>query len=157
MVLVSHDRHLLRSVSDQFLLVDQGKVQPFNDDLDAYRQWLMQPRDQSTENSAVAVDDNRALNKKQLRQQQAQQRQQLQPMKKRLQKIEQQMQELQQQLEQFEQQLADPLMYQPEQRDNMESLVKQRAEASQSLSELEEEWLILSEEFEQLEQLILQD
>jgi len=42
LILVSHDRHLLRSTADEFLLVADGKVEPFNGDLDDYRQWLEQ-------------------------------------------------------------------------------------------------------------------
>jgi len=42
LILVSHDRHLLRSTADEFLLVADGKVDSFNGDLDDYRQWLEQ-------------------------------------------------------------------------------------------------------------------
>ncbi|MFN8771866.1 MAG: ATP-binding cassette domain-containing protein [bacterium] len=42
LILVSHDRHLLRSTADEFILVADGKVEPFNGDLDDYRQWLEQ-------------------------------------------------------------------------------------------------------------------
>jgi len=42
LILVSHDRHLLRSTADEFLLVADGAVAPFNGDLDDYRQWLEQ-------------------------------------------------------------------------------------------------------------------
>ena len=43
-VVVSHDRHLLRSVTDQLLLVADGKVQPFDGDLDDYRLWLAEQK-----------------------------------------------------------------------------------------------------------------
>jgi ATP-binding cassette subfamily F protein 3 len=42
LILVSHDRHLLRSTADEFILVADGRVEPFNGDLDDYRQWLEQ-------------------------------------------------------------------------------------------------------------------
>ncbi len=157
MVLVSHDRHLLRSVSDQFLLVDKGQVVPFNDDLDAYRQWLLQPREQLADDKELESDVSRGLNKKQIRQQQAEQRKQLQPLKKQLQRIEQQMQALQQQLDELEQQLTDPQIYQPEQRENMEILARERSDVNQKLSEQEEEWLIVTEELDQLEKQLLSD
>ena len=41
LILVSHDRHLLRATTDQFLLVGQGTVAPFDGDLDDYRDWLL--------------------------------------------------------------------------------------------------------------------
>jgi len=42
MILISHDRHLLRTVCDELLLVADGKVQAFDGDLDAYATWLIQ-------------------------------------------------------------------------------------------------------------------
>ena len=151
MVLVSHDRHLLRSVTDQFLLVDSGKISPFNEDLDAYKNWLMQPKvdDVLIEPSE---DLDRALNKKELRQQQAEQRKLLQPMKKQLQQLETQMQKLQLQIDEIEIALAEPAMYQAENRLQMESYSKKRAELGVELTDAEENWLLKSEELELLAQ-----
>jgi len=153
MVLVSHDRHLLRSVTDQFLLVDGGKISPFNDDLDAYRNWLMQPK---VDNVIDAADEDadRSLNKKEIRQQQAEQRKLLQPMKKQVQQLEKRMQELQNQIDEIESTLAEPAMYQAENRTQMENHSKHRAELSVELSDVEENWLLKSEELELLTQEI---
>ena len=41
LVLVSHDRHLLRATTDQFLIVADGTLQAFDGDLDDYRDWLL--------------------------------------------------------------------------------------------------------------------
>ncbi len=41
MLVVSHDRHLLKSTTDEFLLVADGKVQAFDGDLDDYSRWLV--------------------------------------------------------------------------------------------------------------------
>ena len=40
LVLVSHDRHLLRATTDQFIIVADGRVSPFDGDLDDYKEWL---------------------------------------------------------------------------------------------------------------------
>ena len=40
-MLVSHDRALLREVCDEFWLVARGQVQPFDGDLDDYQKWLL--------------------------------------------------------------------------------------------------------------------
>ena len=153
MVLVSHDRHLLRSVSDRFLLVDSGSVVPFDDDLDAYRNWLLQPK---AADAPVQASDStdKSLNKKELRQQQAEQRKLLQPLKKEVQKLEVSMQQLQEQLEQVEVELAKPDMYQAENRQIMEDYSKQRAIIGEQLTEIEESWLLKSEELELLAQEI---
>jgi len=153
MVLVSHDRHLLRSVTDQFLLVDSGKISTFNDDLDAYKNWLMQPK--ADEASTVLNEDtDRALNKKEIRQQQAEQRKLLQPMKKQVQQLEEKMQKLQQQIDEIETALAEPTIYQAENREQMERYSRQRAELGADLSDTEENWLLKSEELELLAQEI---
>lgn len=150
MVLVSHDRHLLRSVTDQFLLVDKGCIQPFSDDLDAYRNWLLQPRDDELDKTSSDTSA-KTVNRKEQRQLQAEQRKQLQPLKKQQQRLENNMQQLQQQLDEIEQQLADPEIYQAEQRQQMTELSRQRAEINEQLAETEEHWLEKTDELEQLQ------
>lgn len=150
MVLVSHDRHLLRSVTDQFMLVDNGKIKPFNDDLEAYRNWLLQPRNVDTVNDPEETSA-KSISRKEQRQLQAEQRKQLQPLKKQLQRVEADMQQLQQQLDDVEKQLADPGIYQPDQLQKMTELSRIRAETSDQLAETEEKWLEMSDELEQLQ------
>ena len=153
MVLVSHDRHLLRSVTDQFLLVDEGKIKPFNDDLDAYRNWLLQPR--SVENIKTNDSDNvdinnKTINKKELRQQQADIRKQLQPLKNEVSRLEKDMQQTQQKVEGIEQELALPEMYEAENRQRLDDLSRERSKLADHLEQVEESWLEKSEELDQL-------
>jgi len=42
LIVVSHDRHLLRATTDRFMLVAHHELQPFDGDLDDYRDWLLQ-------------------------------------------------------------------------------------------------------------------
>jgi len=149
MVLVSHDRHLLRAVTDQFLLVDGGKVEPFNDDLDAYRNWLMQERVMDDKNN-VETGDTKGFNKKAQRQQLAEQRKLLNPLKKEVISLEQSMLKLEQEIEFIESELAKPEMYEADKREKMEQLSRDRAEKSNNLQEIEENWLLKSEELESL-------
>jgi ATP-binding cassette subfamily F protein 3 len=44
LVLVSHDRHLLRATTEQFLIVADGRLEPFDGDLDDYRDWLFRTK-----------------------------------------------------------------------------------------------------------------
>ncbi|VAW60197.1 Bis-ABC ATPase YheS [hydrothermal vent metagenome] len=148
MVLVSHDRHLLRAVSDQFLLVDEGKVKPFDGDLDAYRNWLLQPKSNALEN--IEAQSETKTNKKAQRQQLAEKRKQLNPLKKEVTKLEQNMLALEQEIVDIETQLAEPEMYQAENRAQMEQLSQRRAELSSELEKGEEQWLQKSEALEQL-------
>jgi len=152
MILVSHDRHLLRSVSDQFLLVDEGSVKPFNDDLDAYRNWLMQPKIELKQN-AINDDESKTLNKKAQRQQLAEQRKQLNPLKKEVTTLEKKMAEIEHEMQAIELELARPEMYQADNREQMEVLSKRRGELSTQLELTEENWLMKSEELEALSKL----
>ena len=149
MVLVSHDRHLLRSVTDQFLLVDEGGVKPFNDDLDAYRNWLMQPRVQAGENN-VNDDGSKAINRKAQRQQLAEQRNRLNPLKKEVKALEKKMADMEQEVSMIEAELASPEMYQADNREQMEVMSKRRGELAALVEEAEENWLLKSEEMEAL-------
>lgn len=149
MVLVSHDRHLLRAVTDQFLLVDGGKVLPFNDDLDAYRSWLMQPKT-GVDNVNEMLDETRGINKKEQRQQLAEKRKKLNPLKNEIKAIEKKMALMEQEIETIETELARPEMYQSENREQMELISRKRGEISNKLEEMEEIWLIKSEELEVL-------
>ncbi len=149
MVLVSHDRHLLRAVTDQFLLVDGGKVKPFNDDLDAYRNWLIQPKT-SDESSGVLDKTCTTINKKAQRQQLAELRKRLNPLTKEVKSLEKTMASLEQEIVNVEVDLAKPEMYQAENRECLEQLSKLRGELSGKLEETEENWLAKSEELERL-------
>lgn len=149
MVLVSHDRHLLRAVTDQFLLVDAGKVEPFNDDLDAYRNWLMLEK-ATTDKSKTQEDDAKGLNKKAQRQQLADQRKLLNPLRKEVESLEQSMLKLEQEIELIESELARPEVYEADNREKMEQLSRDRAQKSNNLEEIEEKWLLKSEELESL-------
>jgi ATP-binding cassette subfamily F protein 3 len=146
MVLVSHDRHLLRSVTDSFLLVDDGQVSPFEDDLDAYRSWLMQPK----ETVDGRKTESAGLSRKAQRQQDAEKRRQLQPLKNDLKRLEQLMDKLSGDKRQLEQQLADSAVYEPENSDRLQALNQQQAQLIRQLDEAEESWLALSEKLQNL-------
>jgi len=149
MVVVSHDRHLLRSVTDRLLLVADGKVQNYDGDLDDYRQWLSERRRQ-TEGSgddAVAAEHSAAA-RKEKRRLDAEQRQKLQPLRKELQKLETQMEKLNKHKAELEQQLADPAVYEAASKDRLKDLLLQQAQVDRELGGVEERWLTLSEELE---------
>ena len=53
LVLVSHDRHLLRATTDQFLIVADGQLQPFDGDMDDYRDWLFKTKLAAAQDAAA--------------------------------------------------------------------------------------------------------
>ncbi len=147
MVIVSHDRHLLRSVTDRFYLVDDGSMRDFDGDLDAYRQWLMQPKDRPVQNSQLD-DNDQGVSRKEQRQRQAEKRRQLQPLKNKLKTVEQRMDDLQQRKDEIEHLLAAPEMYEASHKDQLQSLTQERGDLIRQLEGDEEQWLLLTEELE---------
>ncbi|MEO4008038.1 ATP-binding cassette domain-containing protein, partial [Chromobacterium piscinae] len=97
LIVVSHDRSLLESTTDVFWLVSGGKVQPFDGDLEDYRQWRLA---QLAENGKPSEGDAQGVNRKEQKRQEAEARQQLakqrKPLQSRLSKLEQEMDKLSQ-------------------------------------------------------------
>ncbi len=149
MLLVSHDRHLLRSVSEQFLLVDRGRLRPFDDDLDAYRSWLL--KESATSEVPSTAGTNQALSRKQQRQQEAEQRRALQPLKKDINHQETLMENINAELGDIEQSLAGADIYQAENREQLQALQRRQGELRKQLEQAEERWFQLSEQLQALE------
>ncbi|MDH5472599.1 MAG: ATP-binding cassette domain-containing protein [Gammaproteobacteria bacterium] len=147
MLVVSHDRHLLRVVTDSFILVEGGKIVPFMGDLDDYRQWLLKPKSDESIKSEV-YPDNGALSKKDQRRQQAERRRQLQPLQNQLKKLEQSIEELTNSKAAIEARLALSDIYQEDQKQQLQALIKEQSQIANSLVEMEEQWLMISETLE---------
>ncbi|WP_286805759.1 ATP-binding cassette domain-containing protein [Marinimicrobium sp. UBA4209] len=147
-LVVSHDRHLLRSTVDEFLLVADGQVSAFDGDLDDYYRWLLQRRqeDNAVERAAAPPPQQ---DKKAQRQEAAARRAQLKPLTDKLKKVERQMDKLNQSLSGIETELADPAIYDAENKQRLQELLKSQGETQAQLDECEEQWLALSEELEQ--------
>jgi ATP-binding cassette subfamily F protein 3 len=141
-ILVSHDRHLLRSVCDDLWLVDAGALQRFEQDLDAYPAWLMQRK--SRGHSSVGVTSANPQRN----------RQQLKLQLKQLGKIEKTIVSLSTARGRLEQKLSDNSIYATENRDSLDANLAAQAENSKQLIQAEEDWLRLSEEIEAIEQQI---
>ncbi|GGB52553.1 ABC transporter ATP-binding protein [Oceanisphaera marina] len=152
MVIVSHDRHLLRATTDEFYLVDNGQVQPFDGDLEDYHQWLVAQDKAEQPETISTAGEHSAQNRKAEKRRQAELRQLTQPLRKAITKLEQQMEHCQQQLADIEQSLADPDIYAAEQKANLQQLLKAQIPLQQTLAEAEAEWLELQEQLEELEQ-----
>ena len=154
MVIVSHDRHMLRSVCDDFLLVADGKAMEFDGDLDDYRQWLSKRLDDVGSSKQADSKDNSAQSKKLKRQQQAENRKRLQPLQKKVNTLEKELEQINARLEQLETELTDPELYQEQSRDQLKSLLTDQGQLKNRCDEVEEAWFDASEELHTAEQLI---
>jgi ATP-binding cassette subfamily F protein 3 len=150
MVLVSHDRYLLRASTDSLLLVADGACVPFDGDLDDYRDWL-QARRQAEERPAEAPA---AVSRREHRRNQAQARSRLsarrKPLEGELNAVERELERLGAQRERLESLLADPNLYAFDNRQELEACLRDQAQVSARLHETEERWLELQSQLEAL-------
>ena len=146
LILVSHDRHLLSNTVDQFLLVKDGKLDIFEGDLNDYEKLLLESNKSDNKTNKVKAGK---LNKKEARQQAAEQRNQLKSLKALINKLEKSIQSNQVQLSSIEEQLSDSTLYEDEQKNQLNLILKERAQLLSTTSELEEEWLGAIEKTEQ--------
>jgi ATP-binding cassette subfamily F protein 3 len=153
MVLVSHDRHLLASTVDEFWLVADGQVQVFDGDLDDYALWLKNRNQQQTATQTVSSDSNvPKVDKKQDRKEAAEQRERLRPLKQQVQKLEKEMEKLSTELATVEAILGEVSIYEADQKSKLQQALQQQGSLKSRLAEVEENWLMLSDELEQLSQ-----
>jgi ATP-binding cassette, subfamily F, member 3 len=149
-LLVSHDRHLLRNTVDEFLLVADGKVEPFDGDLEDYRKLLLD-KGRAADAQAAAEPAGARPDRRDERRQAAEKRERLRPQRNRIAQIEKRMDTLQAELSQLEQRLHDPAIYDSARSAEMQELLRQQGALRQQLAETEEHWLLACEELEALE------
>ncbi|NLA89507.1 MAG: ATP-binding cassette domain-containing protein [Alcaligenaceae bacterium] len=157
-LLVSHDRHLLRSTTDEFMIVADGNISEFDGDLDDYQQWLSdrkaeerQERNEIANAGAEPVIDRRAQ-----RRQEAEERQRLsvlkRPLVKELNEIESRLEKIEKRLNELQDAMADENFYNDENRDSRIEQLNEHGQLESQKNELEERWLELNEEIEVIEQ-----
>lgn len=139
-LVVSHDRHLLKSTTDDFLLVADGLVQTFDGDLEDYARWLVdyRLRNAPVSNTPVNVDKT---DKKAQRQQAAALRQQLAPHKREADKLERDLGTLHEKLSTVEAALADSANYEAANKDKLRDLLADQAKLKVREADLEETWM----------------
>ncbi|MEE8380062.1 MAG: ATP-binding cassette domain-containing protein, partial [Gammaproteobacteria bacterium] len=158
-LVVSHDRHLLRTVCDQFILVANGKIQNYDGDLDDYAQWLTDHRRRPTtfaiealnKPSYETVQNMPALDKQQKRQQAAEIRKQLKPLRDRAKRSERTLADLQKKQSKIEQKMADSTLYLSENKAELTELLSKQATMKKSINTAEDEWMDAMEKLERSE------
>jgi len=159
MVIVSHDRHLLRTGCDRLELVHGGRVEEFKDDLDHYPAWLAQQNKAPASalekrDSPQSAERETAEQRKVRKREEAERRKQLQPLKKALSKAEDQLEKLQAEQQQLEQQLADNDLYAAENKDKLAGLLTRKGEVDGQVEDAELAWLRAMDALESCEQHI---
>ena len=142
-VVVSHDRHLLRSVTDQLLLVADGKVRPFDGDLDDYRMWLTE---QKKADDKPLPDAAPVVSRKDQRKQDAERRQKHKPLYDALKKAELAVEKFHAEQRQLEQQLADPDIYEDTEKARLKQVLERKVAVDKALDEAETAWMEAEEQ-----------
>jgi ATP-binding cassette subfamily F protein 3 len=169
-VLVSHDRHLLRTVADEFIVVNQGRATPFDGDLEDYAKWLDEtsretpasaPQDQSTSpregaagqpiprGAGTAGQSEDAESRKQRKREEAERRNRLTPLKAKIAQYDQELSRLAAQSAALESQLAAPDIYAASSKDRLKELLAQQAQLARETQRVETAWLEASEALEE--------
>lgn len=169
LVLVSHDRHLLRATTDQFIIVADGKLQPFDGDLDDYKDWLFKTKLATKASAAgaatlpaVAVKSSSAVapapvastaDKREQKRVEAEDRQRLaarkKPIESRIKKLEEQIAKRNAQKAVVDAKLSDPEIYDAANKKELKTLLTDQAFYAKELEQLEAEWLEQQEALEQ--------
>jgi ATP-binding cassette subfamily F protein 3 len=141
MLIVSHDRFLLRATCDQLWLVDDRQVLDFKGDLDDYRRWLANRDNSSDAEEPQKQDTNNASSRKDQKRLQAQRRQQLRPLKKKADQLEGKVEKLQHQSDALERQLAESGIYQEQRKQELRQLLEEKGAIDSELTETEDAWM----------------
>lgn len=156
MIIVSHDRYLLRATTDDLYLVHDRQVAPFDGDLSDYYKWLTeQQKVERKEAQALAPakdGTNSAAAKKEQKRKEAEFRKLTAPLRKKLTQFEKQMDKLTQALEEAEQELSDTSLYEAENKAKLNKVLALQASSKSQLEEVEIDWMSTQEELEQMEQ-----
>lgn len=149
-VIVSHDRHLLKATVDDYWLVDQGKISLFDGDLDDYHAYISQrPDEQPTDSTSDTEKPN--VDRKEQKRLEAEKRKRLAPLRKKQKDAEKQMEKLQAKLSNIEESMVDTGLYEDDRKDELQALLQQQAQLQTELEDVETKWMELVEALETAE------
>ncbi|MGH6610609.1 MAG: ABC-F family ATP-binding cassette domain-containing protein [Burkholderiaceae bacterium] len=147
LLLVSHDRHLLRATADQLWLVHDGRMAPFDGDLDDYAALILASRREPSNRNEASAADRRTERKQEaaVRQRIASARK---PVQSKLAAIETELAKITDELRELDTRLADPDFYHAGAPDEVAAVLKRRGELARDVESLEARWLELQTQLE---------
>lgn len=151
LVMISHDRHLLRNTVDEFYLVANGRVEPFAGTLEDYQAWLKQEAQNAAADTGPADNDaGTKIDKKAQRQQAAAQRERIKPLTTKIRALEKDLHGAQTRLREIETALADATIYDAANKTRLQDLLQEQGVLRKTVDDKEEAWLALQEKLESL-------
>jgi ATP-binding cassette subfamily F protein 3 len=143
LIVVAHDRHLLSAATDQWMLVADGAVRPFEGDLDDYKDWARQYQARGTRREAREMPSG--ANRKEERRAEASVRRReseaKKPFAKRLAAIETELEPLAREAKETEAWLATAEAYEEANKERLQGALKRRGELAERTAKLEDDWL----------------
>jgi ATP-binding cassette, subfamily F, member 3 len=154
LIVVAHDRHLLRATADELWLAADGKLSPFDGDLDDYRQWVLEERSAQVAR-AQKPRHVAAIDRKAQRREEAEERQRLASLRKpyehELAQLEKELAELASEKQALDDWLASPDAYVDEARQRLKETLTRQGDLTWRLARAEAAWLQLQTTLEQLD------
>jgi ATP-binding cassette subfamily F protein 3 len=152
LILVSHDRHLLRATTDEFMIVADGSLKPFDGDLDDYRDWLFKTKLGVVKPVKIDLPKEQPVDRKEQKRQEAEARQRLanqrKPIETRIRRLEEQMARHTTRKAEIEALLADPEIYAEARKEDLKQIMFEQASLARNLEQLESEWMEQQEALE---------
>lgn len=151
LIAVSHDRHLLKTTTDEFYLVSEGRVAPFAGDLGDYRAYLAGlDKKKTAERARPAAPEpgperNAAFKSKERKKIEAGFRESLRPLKQEIENLDRRIAELSDLKARLEARLADEKLYDPGRREELREVLLRRSRTESELGEAETLWMEKSE------------
>ena len=143
LIVVAHDRHLLASATDQWMLVADGAVKPFDGDLDDYKEWARQYHARGRKGEAQ--ESRPTVNRKEEKRLEAVARQReseaRKPFEKKLAAIERELEPLEREARETEAWLASGEAYDESNKERLQASLRRRGEMAERIARLEEDWL----------------
>jgi len=157
LIVVSHDRHILRATVDDFWLIEDGRIAPFDGDLDDYARYSQEKRslDKSAANAVQTANQvTTSVNRKEQKRLEADARQKLahtrKPLEKELARIEAEMARISLEQNAITASLADESLYTAERKDELQKVLASELQLKEKMAERETAWMMLSDEIENL-------
>ena len=135
-VLISHDRHLLANTVDEFLIINEGKIERFNGDLLDYRKMILQGPYKESSKSKKDNEDR------------VKDRKDLKKIKTQILAIEKTLKRLNRKLAETQEYLNSPELYNDSSKRNLHDLLRDQLNLDTEIKSTEQEWLELNEELE---------
>ena len=147
LVLVSHDRHLLRLASDSLWLVADASVAPFDGDIDDYGRWFL-ARHGAQAPTELRSNDPTPTPRRERRRRLADERRRVAPLRREIEVLEHRLGELNDERASIESILADDAIYDEDERARLHALLVRRGKLDTEIASIESAWLEKSEQLD---------